>query len=119
MSLEDHEHVPAGIVNVVVLEVTELHAVLTSDSLHDAAVTCARESNGHMIIKSAIKVDLVFMIPYPLTPSAVDPLPGKAHFSSQICDWIVTVDLFIALPSGWRNCDCFLRLGGLASCHNR
>ena len=60
-SCEVHVQLPAGMVKVVVEEVIVAHALLTSDSLHEAAVTCARDNNGHIIIRSATRTNLVFI----------------------------------------------------------
>jgi hypothetical protein len=57
-----HAQVPDGIVKVVVDDLSVAQALLTSDSLHDAAVTCAWDKTGHNMVSSVIRNSFLFMV---------------------------------------------------------
>jgi hypothetical protein len=47
---------------VVVDDLSVAQALLTSDSLHDAAVTCAWDKTGHNMVSSVIRNSFLFMV---------------------------------------------------------
>ena len=73
-------------VKVVVEELTDAHAWLTSDSLQDAAVTCARDRSGQTIVNSVARSSF-FMVSSAFQRISRASFSGWASGERQFLRW--------------------------------